>query len=433
MENTHFQLAPQGRCTGQLDPPGDKSISHRAIMLASLAQGTSEIRGLLPSGDCLATLEAFRNMGVQVHWLAPDRLRVHGAGLHGLQAPDGTLDMGNSGTAMRLLAGILCAQAFASTLSGDASLNARAMQRIADPLQAMGADITLSSAGTAPLEIRPCGTLDAIDYVLPMASAQVKSCLLLAGLYAKGRTCITEPVRCRDHTENMLRTFSCAIEREDHRVCLQGGGELAATEIDIPGDLSSAAFFIVGTLISQDSHLTVKNVGINPTRTGALEILRQMGAKIDIRNERNYGEEPVADLVVTSSSLHGIDIPQNLVVDAIDEFPILFIAAACATGTTQLGGAEELRTKESDRIHTMVSGLQTLGIRAEERPDGVTITGGEFGAGTVHSGGDHRVAMAFAMASLAASGTITVENTGSVATSFPGFVESATQLGLLFE
>ena len=433
MESTRFQLAPQGRCTGPLDPPGDKSISHRAIMLASLAQGTSEIRGLLPSGDCLATLEAFRNMGVQVHWLAPDRLRVHGVGLHGLQAPDGILDMGNSGTAMRLLGGILCAQTFSSTLSGDASLNARPMQRIADPLQAMGADITLSSAGTAPLEIRPCKTLDAIDYVLPVASAQVKSCLLLAGLYAEGRTCITEPVRCRDHTENMLRTFSCAIEREDHRVCLQGGGELAATEIEIPGDLSSAAFFIVGALISQDSQLTVKNVGINPTRTGALEILRQMGAKIDINNERNYGGEPVADLVVTSSSLHGIDIPQNLVVDAIDEFPILFIAAACATGTTQLGGAEELRTKESDRIRTMVSGLQSLGIRAEERVDGVVITGGEFGTGTVDSGGDHRVAMAFAMASLAASGTITVTDTGAVATSFPGFVDSATQLGLLFE
>ena len=297
----------------------------------------------------------------------------------------------------------------------------------------MGADITLSAGGTAPLEIRPCGGLNAIDYVLPVASAQVKSCLLLAGLYTRGRTCITEPVRCRDHTENMLRTFSCALECEDHRVCLRGGEELTATEIDIPGDLSSAAFFIVGALISPDAQLTVKNVGINQTRTGALEILRKMGAKIDIRNERNYGQEPVADLMVTSSPLHGIDIPQNLVVDAIDEFPILFIAAACAKGTTQLDGAEELRAKESDRIRTMVAGLQTLGIRAEERPDGVAVTGGQLCGGTVDSGGDHRVAMAFAMASLAASDTITVTDTEAVATSFPGFVESAAQLGLLFE
>lgn len=433
MEYTRFQLAPRGRCTGQLEPPGDKSMSHRAIMLASLAQGTSEIGGLLPSQDCLATLEAFRNMGVQVHWLAPGRIRVHGTGLHGLQAPDTVLDMGNSGTAMRLLAGVLCGQAFASTLSGDASLNARPMQRITEPLQAMGADIRLSASGTAPLEIRPGTTLTGIDYVLPVASAQVKSCLLLAGLYAEGRTCITEPVRCRDHTENMLRAFSCALESADHRVCLQGGGELTATEIDIPGDLSSAAFFIVGALISPDSQLTVKDVGINPTRAGVIEILRQMGAKIDIRNERNYGEEPVADLVVTSGPLHGIEIPRNLVVDAIDEFPALFIAAACAKGTTELSGAEELRTKESDRIRAMVSGLCSLGIHAEEKPDGVTITGGRFGGGTVDSSGDHRVAMAFAMASLAASDPITVTGTEAVATSFPGFVDTATQLGLAFE
>ncbi len=433
MENARFQLAPQGRCTGRLDPPGDKSMSHRAIMLASLAQGTSEIAGLLPSEDCLATLEAFRNMGVQVHWLAPGRIRVHGVGLHGLQAPDTVLDMGNSGTAMRLLAGVLCGQGFASTLSGDASLNARPMQRITEPLQAMGADIRLSGAGTAPLEIGPCATLRAIDYILPVASAQVKSCLLLAGLYAEGRTCITEPVRCRDHTENMLRAFSCPLESANEQVCLQGGAELTAADIDIPGDLSSAAFFIVGALISPDSQLTVKDVGINPTRTGAIEILRRMGAKIDIRNERNYGEEPVADLVVTSSPLHGIEIPRNLVVDAIDEFPALFIAAACAKGTTELSGAEELRTKESDRIRTMASGLCSLGIRAEEKPDGVAITGGGFGGGTVDSGGDHRVAMAFAMASLAASGPITVTDTGAVTTSFPGFVDSATQLGLAFE
>ena len=433
MDNPCFQLLPQGRCTGQLVPPGDKSVSHRAIMLASLAEGTSEIRGLLPSEDCLATLGAFRSMGVQVHWLAPGWIRVHGAGHLGLKAPDGALDMGNSGTAMRILAGILCGQAFATTLRGDASLHRRPMKRISDPLQAMGANITLSEANTPPLEIRPTPILHGIDYVLPVASAQVKSCLLFAGLYAQGRTCVTEPVRCRDHTEKMLRAFSYPVEIQDHRVCLVGGGTLVATEIEVPGDLSSAAFFIVGTLISSSSQLTVRNVGINPTRSGVIEILRQMGARIDIHNKKNFGEEPVADLVVTSSPLHGIDIPRKLIADAIDEFPILFIAAACAKGTTELSGAQELRLKESDRIRTMVAGLQTLGIHVEEKPDGVTITGGKLAGGTVNSGGDHRVAMAFAMASLAASDTITVTDTDPVATSFPNFVDSATQLGFLFE
>ena len=433
MDNTCFQLLPQGRCTGDLVPPGDKSISHRAVMLASLAEGTSEVQGFLPSEDCLATLDAFRSMGVQVHWLAPDRIRVHGVGRFGLKAPDGVLDLGNSGTALRILAGILCGQTFVSTLSGDASLNRRPMKRISDPLQEMGANITLQETGTPPLEIRPSTGLQGIDYVLPVASAQVKSCLLLAGLYAQGRTCVSEPVRCRDHTEKMLRTFSYPVETQDRQVCLVGGRSLVATEIDIPGDLSSAAFFIVGTLISSSSQLTVRNVGINPTRSGVIEILQLMGARIDIRNKRNYGEEPVADLVVSSSPLHGVDIPQELIADAIDEFPVLFVAAACAKGTTQLSGAEELRSKESDRIRTMVAGLQTLGIQAQEKPDGVTIKGGKFTGGTVHSGGDHRVAMAFATASLVASDAITVMDTAPVATSFPNFVGLATELGFLFD
>ena len=432
MANACFQLQPQGQCGGLLYAPGDKSISHRAIMLASLAEGTSEVRGLLPSTDCQATLAAFQDMGVQAQWLGFDRIRIHGVGLEGLHAPDGALDMGNSGTAMRILAGILCGQRFAATLTGDASLTRRPMRRILEPLQEMGANITMSQAGTPPLRIQPSHALHGIDYPLPVASAQVKSCVLLAGLYAEGMTCVEDAVRCRDHTEKLLQAFSYPVEVRDSRVCLCGGGRLTATDIEIPGDLSSAAFFIVGTLISRSSQLTVKNVGINPTRSGVIEILRRMGARIDIRNKKNYGEEPVADLVVHSSTLHGIEIPRDLIAGTIDEFPILFIAAACAQGTTELGGAEELRVKESDRIHTMVAGLRKLGIDAREKPDGLTITGGKFTGGEVESDGDHRVAMAFAMASLVCAEVITVVNTDNVATSFPDFAKCAVQLGLQF-
>lgn len=432
MANACFQLQPHDQCGGLLYAPGDKSISHRAIMLASLAVGTSEVQGLLPSTDCQATLEAFQSMGVQAQWLTSDRIQIHGAGLKGLHAPGQVLDMGNSGTAMRILAGILCGQKFATTLTGDASLARRPMRRILEPLQEMGANITMSQAGTPPLRIQPSHVLQGIDYLLPVASAQVKSCVLFAGLYAEGITCVGDAARCRDHTEKLLQAFSYPVEVQDNRACLCGGDRLAATNIEIPGDLSSAAFFIVGTLISKSSQLTVKNVGINPTRSGVIEILHRMGARIDIMNKRNYGEEPVADLVVYSSTLHGIEIPQDLIAGTIDEFPILFIAAACAQGTTELSGAEELRVKESDRIHTMAVGLQKLGIDAREKPDGLTITGGKFTGGEVESGGDHRVAMAFTMASLASSGVITVVNTDNVATSFPDFAECATQLGLQF-
>ncbi len=432
MANASFQLQPQGRCAGLLDAPGDKSISHRAVMLAALASGTSQIRGFLSSSDCQATVAAFRSMGVRIVQPASGRVQVHGVGLQGLHAPHGALDMGNSGTAMRILAGILCAQGFATRLTGDASLSRRPMQRIVEPLQEMGAGITMSPTQTPPLEIRPVDALHGIRYPLPVASAQVKSCVLLAGLYAAGETCVESPVRCRDHTERLLQTLSYPVEVQGNRVCLEGGGKLEATEIEIPGDLSSAAFFMVGTLVSSSSQLVVKHVGINPTRSGVIEILQRMGARIDIRNKRNYGAEPVADLVVHSSALHGIDIPQDLIADTIDEFPILFIAAACARGTTRLSGAGELRVKESDRIRTMVTGLQKLGIDAREKPDGLTITGGSFTGGEVDSVGDHRVAMAFAMASLVARDAVTVLNTDNVDTSFPGFVKCAEQLGLRF-
>jgi len=392
----------------------------------------SEVRGFLTSADCLATVTAFRSMGVQIHEAAPGRVQVHGVGLQGLHAPDGVLDMGNSGTAMRILAGLLCGQRFASMLTGDASLSRRPMQRIVTPLREMGGEITMSESGTAPLGIHPARALRGIDYQMPVASAQVKSGILLAGLYGAGRTCVESTVRCRDHTEKMLQAFSYPVDIQGNRVCLEGGGRLKATDIEIPGDLSSAAFFIVGALISGSSQLTVNNVGINPTRCGVIDILRRMGARIDIRNERNYGAEPVADLVVYSSTLHGIEIPEHLIADAIDEFPILFVAAGCAQGTTELSGAGELRVKESDRIRTMVEGLCTLGIDAREKPDGLAITGGTLTGGDVDSGGDHRVAMAFAMASLAASDTVTVSGTQNVATSFPDFVERAVQLGLRF-
>ncbi len=433
MGSSYYQLEPRGQCSGSIQVPGDKSISHRAVMLASLAEGTSEITGFLPATDCEATLTAFHSMGVKVERLAPTQVRIHGVGLEGLHPSHGEINMGNSGTAMRLMAGILCGQKFTSTLIGDESLSARPMQRIQVPLQKMGADIVMSNKGTPPLEIQPSSSLHGIHYQLPMASAQVKSCILLAGLYAQGKTCIEESILTRDHTERMLQTFSYPIEVEDKRVCLTGGGRLIAKNINIPGDISSAAFFIVGALISDSAELVIENVGMNPTRDGVIEILCLMGANIEIMNIKTFGAEPVADLVIRSSSLHGINIPQHLIAKSIDEFPILFIAAACADGTTDLSGAQELRVKESDRIHNMVAGLQNLGIDAEEKLDGLTILGGKIKGGEIDSVGDHRVAMAFTIASLVSAEEITVRNTDNVATSFPDFVTCASKLGLKFK
>ncbi|MDE2089337.1 MAG: 3-phosphoshikimate 1-carboxyvinyltransferase [Gammaproteobacteria bacterium] len=429
-----FKLSPGGHLSGRLRVPGDKSISHRAVMLASLARGTTQISGFLEGEDCLATLEAFRAMGVSIDGPRAGRVTVHGAGLHGLQPPAGPLYLGNSGTSMRLLAGLLAGQRFDTVLTGDASLSRRPMQRVIQPLTAMGAHIEASPAGTAPLRVHGGRTLQGIAYTLPVASAQVKSCLLLAGLYARGRTCVTEPAPARDHTERMLAGFGYPVPRHGTTVCIEGGGALRASPaIDVPADISSAAFFMVGGSIAEDSDILLEHVGVNPTRTGVIDILRRMGADIEWVNAREVGGEPVADIRVRSARLHGIRIPEELVPLAIDEFPALFIAAACAEGETVLSGAAELRVKESDRIQVMAEGLQALGIAARPTPDGMSIRGGALGGGRVDSRGDHRIAMAFAMAALRARGPLWIEDCTNVNTSFPGFVELARAAGLGIE
>jgi 3-phosphoshikimate 1-carboxyvinyltransferase len=399
-------------------------------MLGALADGVTRISGFLEGEDSLATLKAFQQMGVEIE--GPDRGRVviHGVGMHGLKAPTAPLDLGNSGTSMRLLAGLLAGQGFAVSLSGDRSLSSRPMQRVTEPLASMGALIESSEQGTAPLRIAPNPRLQGIDYQLPMASAQVKSCVLLAGLYAQGQTCVTEPAPTRDHTERMLAGFGYSIRRDGPRVCLSGGGRLEACAIDIPGDISSATFFIVGAAIAAGSDIILEHVGINPTRDGVINILRLMGAQIDILNPRDIGGEPVADIRVRASRLQGIRIPEDQVPLAIDEFPAIFIAAACADGRTLLTGAEELRVKESDRIQVMVDGLHRLGIEATARPDGVEIEGGKLKGGEINSHGDHRIAMAFAMAGLRASEVIRIRDCANVNTSFPGFVALARSAGL---
>jgi 3-phosphoshikimate 1-carboxyvinyltransferase len=404
-------------------------------MLASLAMGESEIIGFLPSTDCESTLAAFQNMGVEITRVADTHVRIQGVGLKGLHAPSGELDMGNSGTAMRLMAGILSGQNFTSTLIGDESLSMRPMQRIQTPLEKMGANIFSNQNHTPPLIIKPADELHAIHYPLPVPSAQVKSCVLLAGLYAQGKTCVVEGTPTRDHTERMLQTFFYPVEVNDRTICVVGGGQLLASNIEVPGDISSAAFFIVGALISENTTLTINKVGINPTRDGVIQILRLMGADIQLTNVTTMGMEPVADIVIRSSNLHGVDIPQALIANSIDEFPILFIAAACAEGVTTLSGAEELRVKESDRIHNMAVGMQALGVTVKEKPDGIVITGGKLGAEegatkNIDSCGDHRIAMAFTMASIKSKAKIIIHNTENVATSFPNFVSLASKLGL---
>ncbi|MBK1730207.1 3-phosphoshikimate 1-carboxyvinyltransferase [Thiococcus pfennigii] len=429
-----FHLSPGGALRGRLRVPGDKSISHRAIMLGSIADGETEISGFLEGADALATLGAFRQLGVQIDGPEGGRVRIRGVGRDGLRGADGPLDMGNSGTSMRLLSGLLAGQRFASTLIGDASLSRRPMRRVTGPLAEMGAQIATTEEGTAPLRITPTPELAGIDYRLPVASAQVKSSLLLAGLYARGRTCVTEPAPTRDHTERMLAAFGYPLTRDGARVCLEGGGRLRGCRLEVPADISSAAFFLVGASIAPGSDLTLEHVGINPTRTGVIDILRAMGADIRIEAERDVGGEPVADLRVRSAPLRGIRIPEALVPLAIDELPAVFIAAACAEGETVLTGAEELRVKESDRIQVMADGLARLGIEAEPRPDGIRIRGGTPGAdgarAVIESHGDHRIAMSFAIAALRAAGPIEIEDCANVATSFPRFATLAGGVGL---
>ncbi|MCG6969492.1 MAG: 3-phosphoshikimate 1-carboxyvinyltransferase [Gammaproteobacteria bacterium] len=425
-----FKAEPSDKLTGQIRVPGDKSISHRSIMLGSIAEGVTEVTGFLQGEDSLATLEAFRSLGVKIEGPDKGQVRIHGVGMHGLRAANQPLDVGNSGTSMRLLAGLLAGQSFTTELVGDASLSKRPMRRVTDPLAEMGAVIHTSEAGTAPLTIEGGQSLCAIQYTLPVASAQVKSCLLLAGLYARGQTCVTEPAPTRDHTERMLQGFGYPVKRKNATVCLQGGGKLTATALDVPADISSAAFFMVGASIASGSDLVLEHVGMNPTRIGVINILRQMGADITLSNETTVSGEPVADLRIKSAPLHGIRIPEDQVPLAIDEFPVLFVAAACAQGQTVLTGARELRVKESDRIQVMADGLAALGITAQPTEDGMLIEGGQMSGGQVNSHGDHRIAMAFAIASLRANGAILIDDCANVNTSFPGFVDLACACGL---
>lgn len=421
---------PGGRVGGRVRVPGDKSISHRAIMLGSLAEGTTVVEGFLEGEDALATVQAFRDLGVVIEGPHHGRLVIHGVGMHGLKAAPGPIYLGNSGTSMRLLAGLLAAQPFDSVLTGDASLSRRPMSRIAEPLRLMGAAVETAEAGHSPITIHGGQRLRGIDYAMPMASAQVKSALLLAGLYADGDTRVSGPAPTRDHTERMLRGFGYPVLGDVGCVSLRGGGTLTATRIDVPADISSATFFIVAATIAEGSDLLLEHVGVNPTRTGAIEILRLMGAHISLENPRQVGGEPVADIHVRHAPLRGIDIPRALVPLAIDEFPVLFIAAACAEGRTLLQGAAELRVKESDRIQAMADGLDALGIRVQPTPDGIVIEGGTLGGGDIHAHGDHRIAMAFSIAALRARSPIRIHDCANVATSFPNFLTVCEQVGV---
>ena len=412
--------------------PGDKSISHRAVMLGSIAGGTTRISGFLNGEDCLATLAAMSSMGVAAEQVDATTVTIHGVGLRGLQAPAAALDMGNSGTAMRLMTGLLSGQAFDTRLVGDESLNSRPMQRIITPLEAMGASIG-SHDGRPPLNVHGGRSLQAIHYDLPVASAQVKSAVLLAGLYADGTTSVCEPAVTRDHTERMLTAMGVEVRREDGRIAVEGGQELAGGTVRVPGDLSSAAFVLLAACISDSADILIRNVGINPTRTGVIDILRAMGASIELENEDVHSGEPVADIRVRASQLRAIDVDPALVSLAIDEFPVLFVAAACAKGTTRFSGIGELRVKESDRIGAMAAGLRELGIQVDETEDGAVVHGGQLDGGSVQSFGDHRIAMSLAIAGTVAGGAVSVQQTDAVATSFPGFVDLFRELGARIE
>ena len=424
-------LAARGAALrGSLRVPGDKSVSHRAVMLGALADGATTISGFLEGEDTRATARILEQLGVRIEApTAGDRV-VHGVGMRGLRGADRPLDCGNAGTGMRLLAGLLAGQAFDSTLVGDASLSKRPMRRVVEPLAAMGARIDAGDGGLPPLHIHGGRVLHGIDYALPVASAQVKSALLLAGLYAQGETIVREPHPTRDYTERMLGAFGWPIDFAPGMVRLSGGHKLHATTVAVPSDFSSAAFFLVAASVIPGSQLRLVAVGMNPRRTGLLHALRLMGADIREEGMREQGGEPVADLIVRHAPLRGIEVPPALVPDMIDEFPALFVAAACARGATVIRGAAELRVKESDRIATMAQGLQALGLAIEETADGAVIHGGAIRSGTVDSHGDHRIAMSFAVAAQVAEGEIRIGDVGNVATSFPGFVPLATGAGM---
>jgi len=421
---------------GEITVPGDKSVSHRSLMLGGIAEGTTEVRGFLESEDCLATLAALRTLGVSIGRFGGNRVTIHGVGPEGFKAPTAPLDMGNAGTAMRLFMGLLASQSFDSTLVGDSSLMKRPMERVAVPLRLMNAAID-TQGGLPPVVIHGGQALKAIDYHLPVASAQVKSAILLAALRADGRTRVTEPAPTRDHTERMLTAFGVEVLRTERGVAIEGGQTLRGASIDVPGDFSSAAFFLVLGALAARKGLTIRGVGINPTRTGLLDMLIMMGADIRVRSKSavdgagQTAGEPIADIEVRASRLRGITVPEALVPLSIDEFPVFFIAAACAEGETLVRGAHELRVKESDRLAVMAEGLAHLGVEHELLADGIWIRGGKgFSGGSVDSHGDHRIAMAFAVASAMASGPLEIRDVANVATSFPGFVDTARRVGL---
>ena len=429
-----WRVSPTASVHGRLRVPGDKSVSHRALMLGGIAQGETCISGFLDSEDCLATLAALRALGVRIERPGQREVVVQGVGLHGLRAPEQALDMGNAGTAMRLFMGLLAGQSFDSTLIGDRSLMRRPMERAAAPLRLMGARLDTLD-GRPPVRLHGGVGLHGIDYPLPVASAQVKSAVLLAGLYAQGETRVTEPAVTRDHTERMLSGFGVELRRAGATATLRGGQILQGARIAVPGDFSSAAFFMVAGSIAREGSLVLENVGLNPTRTGLLDILRAMGADITVEEQGGQGPEPVATLTVRPAQLRGIEVPLELVPLAIDELPVFFIAAACAEGASSLRGAEELRVKESDRLAVMAAGLAALGVEHELRDDGMCLagrppTGEVFRGGRIDSHGDHRIAMSFAVASLQAAGEILIDDVANVATSFPGFADLARSAGL---
>lgn len=436
VNKSRYLAGPGGRVEGELTVPGDKSISHRALMLGGIAEGATEITGFLAGEDCLATLRALQALGVRIERPAEQHVLVHGVGPDGLRPSAAALDMGNAGTAMRLFMGLLAPQRFDSTLIGDESLMRRPMERVATPLRLMDANIKTQD-GKPPVVLGASSGLRAIDYTLPVASAQVKSAILLAGLQSFGRTHVTEPAPARDHTERMLGAFGVELLRDGPTIAIEGGQTLRGTHVRVPADFSSAAFFIVAGCLAAENGLLLRNIGVNPTRTGLLEMLLQMGADIRVhphgginRND-DQNAEPMADIEVRKSRLRGIKVPESLVPLSIDEFPVFFIAAACAEGETLVRGALELRVKESDRLAVMAQGLTTLGIENHLLADGLWIRGADgFGGGTIDSHGDHRIAMAFAIAGLRARGAIEILDVANVATSFPGFLETARTAGL---
>lgn len=418
---------------GTVSVPGDKSISHRGIMFGSIADGTTEIHNFLPGADCLATIRCFRALGIEIEQEG-STVTVHGKGLHGLSAPSHILDVGNSGTTTRLLSGILVGQPFESKLSGDESLNSRPMKRIIDPLTQMGADISsILHNGCAPLYIAP-SRLHGIHYDSPVASAQVKSCILLAGLYANGETSVTEPGLSRNHTELMLKEFGADIRSVHDLDCsrttaiIQPGRELHGQKLTVPGDISSAAYFIAAGLIVPDSEIRITNVGINPTRAGILKICEDMGARIELSNERTEGGEKIADITVKTSRLHGTVIEGDIIPALIDEIPVIAVMAAVAEGTTVIRDAAELKVKETDRIETVTDNLKAMGCDVTPTEDGMIINGGKLKGASIHTLLDHRIAMAFSIAALAAEGRTRILDSKCVDVSYPAFYDTFEEL-----